>query len=177
MNAQETPELKSQTKPHNPEGLREIDRIIASALIFSSDGYLLMGRKNPYKGGVYPNAWHIPGGGIEDGESLEQSAAREIYEEVGLQISPEQLTKIPIEGGGSTTKTLESGERVWFKMQFNRFEARLDKTAEELAHEVRPGDDLVELRWFAQNELADVEQIPGGKEFFIQAGYIPATAE
>lgn len=47
----------------NPENLREITREIVSGLIFSADGKLLMGKKDPTKGGVYSDCWHIPGGG------------------------------------------------------------------------------------------------------------------
>jgi hypothetical protein len=61
-------------------------------------------------------------------------------------------------------------------MEFHRFEVRLGKPVAELRNEARPGDDLVELSWFAPHELADVELIPGGREFSIEAGYIPTQA-
>jgi 8-oxo-dGTP pyrophosphatase MutT (NUDIX family) len=87
----------------NVGNLREIDRIIASALIFSSDDYLLMGRKDPNKGGVYPTAWHIPGGGT-DGEAVEEAVIREVEQEVGLKLKPDQLTPLPYIGTGATEK-------------------------------------------------------------------------
>lgn len=158
-------------KLENVENLREIERVIASAIVISSDGYILMGQKDPAKGGVYSEFWHIPGGGIDEGESLEDAVIREVREEVGLTVMPEQLKQVPIVGEGQTTKVID-GERVWCKMKFNRFEVRLDQPAAELSSQVQPGDDLVELTWFSPEELADVEQIPGGKEFFIEAGYI-----
>jgi len=158
----------------NTENLREIERDIASVLIFSSDGRLLMGRKDPDKGGVYLNAWHIPGGGVEGGESLVEAAIREANQETGLKLASEQLTFVPIVGEGQTIKTLENGEKVWCKMKFNRFKVSLDVTAEGLSQKIRPGDDLVELRWFSSEELKDVEQIPGGREFFTKAGYVPS---
>lgn len=153
----------------NPENLREIDRLIASLIIISSDNKILMGRKDPAKGGVYPDAWHIPGGGVEESESLAEAARREGLEEAGIDLTDTELSPLPT-GKGETVKTLPSGERVWCNMIFNRFEARLNTPASEIT--LNPTDDLVELRWFGPEELADVEQIPGGREFFQEAGYI-----
>jgi len=39
-----------------------------------------------------PNKWNLPGGGVEDNESLEQAAIRECQEETGISIGG--LTKI-----------------------------------------------------------------------------------
>ena len=163
----------------NKENLREIDRIIAALVIFSSDGKILMGRKDPKKGGVYPDAWHIPGGGMEsdDEDDLFNTAIREGEQEVvGLKLTRDMLSQLPEVGHGATYRTLESGERVWCKMEFNHFEVHLDRTADQLRDELQPGDDLVELQFFGRDELADVRQIPGGKEFFIEAGYIHQSA-
>jgi hypothetical protein len=55
-------------------------------------------------------------------------------------------------------------------MEFNRFEVYLDKSSDEVA--LKPTDDLVELRWFDKRDLAYVKQIPGGREFFQERGYI-----
>jgi len=74
--------------------MREIQRTIVSALIFSKDGKLLMGKKNPAKGGVYPDCWHIPGGGVEEKETLEQALKREVQEEVGINISPYRIAPV-----------------------------------------------------------------------------------
>lgn len=153
--------------------MREIERKIASAVILSSDGKLLMGRKDPAKGGVYPTAWHIPGGGAEDDETLDEAVIREIGQEVrGLDLSKYERKLLPFVGHGSSPKTMKTGEKVLAKMEFNRFEVRLDEVAEDLSRELGPGDDLVELRWFSRTDLEEVEHIPGGREFFVEAGYM-----
>jgi ADP-ribose pyrophosphatase YjhB (NUDIX family) len=56
--------------------MRTIHRTIVSALIYSNDGKLLMGKKDPAKGGVYNDCWHIPGGGIEEGEGKIEALTR-----------------------------------------------------------------------------------------------------
>jgi 8-oxo-dGTP pyrophosphatase MutT (NUDIX family) len=159
-----------QNASHNPDNLREIDRPIASVVVISKDNKILMGRKDPSKGGVFPDAWHIPGGGVDEGESLEDAARREALEEVNIDLSNEAVTLLPYIGRGESPKTLASGEKVWCNMIFNRFEARLSTLAKDIP--VNPTDDLVALRWFDEHELEDVELVPGGREFFIEAGYI-----
>jgi nucleoside triphosphatase len=161
------------TQRGNIGKLREIDRKIASAVIISEDGKILMGRKDPDKGGVFPDAWHIPGGGIEEGETVDQAVIREIAQEVvGLDLSKFTLKLLPFVGRGSSAKTLPSGERVWVNMEFNRLEVRLDKPAQELEQELSPGDDLVKLQWFSRSDLENAELIPGGHGFFVEAGYL-----
>ena len=54
--------------------MNEICRDIVSALIWSKDEKLFLGRKHPEKGGVYADCWHIPGGGIDEGEDKETTA-------------------------------------------------------------------------------------------------------
>jgi 8-oxo-dGTP pyrophosphatase MutT (NUDIX family) len=153
--------------------MREINRTIVSALILSKDNKLLMGRKNPSQGGVYPDCWHIPGGGIDENESLEVALIREVKEEVGIDLSPYHLERLPYVDQGISEKILkDSGEKVLCHMEFNRFRVVInDKNAAEIKLQLT--DDLIETRWFSMEELPSVEKIPGGKEFFQKLGYIP----
>lgn len=155
---------------HSHDGLPVLGRQIASVVVFSRDGKMLLGKKDPKSGGVYSDAWHIPGGGVEGGETLEEAACRETKEEVGLQLRPDQLVKLPDSGSGETEKTLNDGSKVWCIMTFHQFEARLDVDAAHI--KLRPTDDLVELRWFSRDELPALTLIPGGREFFVHQGYM-----
>jgi len=152
--------------------MREIHREIVSALIFSQDGKLLMGKKDPAKGGVYPDCWHLPGGGVETGESLNEALAREVKEEIDIDIIPYNIKPIPIIETGISEKILkDTNEKVICHMKFNVFKIIInDKKADEI--KLRLDDDLIETRWFSMNELPSVKQIPGGKEFFQKLGYI-----
>ncbi|MBT6335075.1 MAG: NUDIX hydrolase, partial [Candidatus Magasanikbacteria bacterium] len=64
--------------------MRSISRDIVSAIIISKDNKIFLGRKDPSKGGVYKDCWHLPGGGIEKGETDEDALIREIQEETGI---------------------------------------------------------------------------------------------
>ena len=151
--------------------MREIERTIVSAIILSKDGRMLLGRKDPSKGGVYPDCWHIPGGGIDTGETFESALRREVLEETGIDTTPYAVTLIPITGSGTSEKTLKTGEKVMCKMEFNRFEIRINnKNSHEI--ELHQNDDLIEMRWFNKEELSTVHLVPGSKEFFQQAGYM-----
>lgn len=153
------------------KSMREIQRTIVSAIILSKDRKILMGRKDPAKGGVWPDVWHIPGGGVDEGETLEQALAREVKEEVGLDISTAKVKHLNHNFTGVTEKTLkDTGEKVLCNMSFNHFEVQLDKNADEA--NLHLSDDLVETHWFALEELPSVKQIPGSKEWFEEMGYI-----
>lgn len=130
-----------------------------------------MGRKDPAKGGVWPDVWHIPGGGIDEGEALEQALAREVMEEVGLDISQATVKHLKHNFTGATEKTLkDTGERVLCHMLFNHFEVQLNENAEDV--KLHLSDDLVAIRWFTLDELPNVKQIPGSLEWFEEMGYI-----
>lgn len=49
-------------------------------VILTGSGVVLVKRKNP------PHGWALPGGFVEEGETLEQAAAREAEEETGLVV-------------------------------------------------------------------------------------------
>ncbi|MDO8266046.1 MAG: NUDIX hydrolase [Candidatus Saccharibacteria bacterium] len=155
---------------HSQE-LRREEREIASVVIISADGKFLLGKKYPEKEGSYVGYWHIMGGGVDPGETLEDAALREVLEESGLVLSAEDLVKIEGVGKGESEKKLPSNERIISVMTFNRFEARLGQNAEDIQIPSQT-DEFEELRWFTPEELGGINQIPGGREFFVQQGYI-----
>jgi len=167
------PRVGGTFRDGHDSGYREIERVIASAAIFSSDGKLLMGRKDPHGGGVYPDMWHIPGGGRENGESLDDAVIREVGQEVvGLDLAKYPRKPLPWVDRGSALKTLPTGERVRAIMIFHRFEVHLDELADELTKRVMPGSDLIELRWVAKEELRTLAAESDINKWFADAGYL-----
>lgn len=155
----------------NPEHLREIQREIVSGLIFSKDGKLLVGKKDPNKGGVYADCWHIPGGGVDEREDKMTTLKREIREETNLDVEGAEIELVDDTGRGATEKTLkDTGEKVWCNMNFNVYSVRLNKNASEI--ELNPSDDLVELKWVDIAELHELKLTPPSIELFKRLGYI-----
>jgi len=150
--------------------MRTIFRNIVSALIFSKDGKLLLGKKDPSKGGVYSDVWHIPGGGVDEGENLDEALKREISEEVGIDISSYTIELADDQGSGASEKTLkDTGEKVLCDMKFTVYKVVIsDKNADEIV--VKLNDDLVEYYWAQQDELSRLPLVPASVTLFQRLG-------
>ncbi|HSX07764.1 MAG TPA: NUDIX hydrolase [Candidatus Saccharimonadales bacterium] len=153
--------------------MRTIYRDITSALIFSKDGKLLMGMKDPRSGGVYADCWHIPGGGVDEDETQEQALRREMLEEVGIDIADCKVTLADDQGSGETEKTLtDTGEKVMCHMKFYVYRVDIDKNAYEI--ETKLNDDLVKLEWVDLDKLSGYKLTPPSVTLFRRLGYISA---
>jgi 8-oxo-dGTP pyrophosphatase MutT (NUDIX family) len=61
----------------------------ARVILLDASDRLLLVRSATTHG--QPDAWFTPGGGVEDGEDLASAAARELQEETGLAVDPQDL--------------------------------------------------------------------------------------
>ncbi len=151
--------------------MRTIHREIVSALIFSQDGKLFQGMKNPKDGGVYADCWHIPGGGIDDGEDKLTALVREIKEETGITVPLDKIELVDDQGRGESEKVLKNtGERVLCKMKFNVYKITLDQNATDIR--VNLEDDLVSYQWIDLVELKNVKLTPPSVILFQRLGYL-----
>ena len=88
--------------------------------------------------------WGIPGGGLEPGETLEETARREVYEETGLRAGT--VTLFGTFSGPELDYTYPNGDRV---VIVSTVFTCAEWTGELLAQP----DESVDLKFFALNEL------------------------
>jgi 8-oxo-dGTP pyrophosphatase MutT (NUDIX family) len=125
-----------------------VARRAARVLLLADDAVLLVRGFDPAR----PDAgtwWQTPGGGIEDGESLEAAAVREVHEETGLALAPTALGPVvaqrwtEFEFDGVSFRQ----EEWFFAVSVPRFEPVTDHWDPT---EVR---SLLEHRWWTADEL------------------------
>jgi 8-oxo-dGTP diphosphatase len=58
------------------------------ALIFRGETEVLLGRRRDY------DIWNLPGGGLQQGETVTEGIAREVEEETGLAVEVERLVGV-----------------------------------------------------------------------------------
>jgi 8-oxo-dGTP pyrophosphatase MutT (NUDIX family) len=88
--------------------------------------------------------WVAPGGSIEPGETPADAAARELWEETGLDAEPRRV--LGVFGGDDFTVRYSNGDEVSYVMTV--FECVV------AGGEMRPdGEEVVDAGWFAASEL------------------------
>jgi 8-oxo-dGTP pyrophosphatase MutT (NUDIX family) len=85
-------------------GHRPIIMVGSGVLLVRENQVLLQRRKDN-------GLWGIPGGSLEPGESLEEAAIRETYEEVGLVI--DELTLFKVYSGKDQFYTYPNGDQIY----------------------------------------------------------------
>ena len=98
-----------------------------------------------------PPRWLVPGGGIDAGEDTRTAALRELYEETGLVVDPDDMGEVVLEASGrwdwadglnyhTYTDTIYELKVQDFKLDTSGF------TEDELR-------DVLEYRWWNLSEL------------------------
>jgi len=95
--------------------------------------------------------WSLPGGKVENGETVEQTASREVLEETGLTV---QLLGLI---GVFTVASTEVDYRI------SCFAAMSDAGA------IKPGDDAADAAWFSLVGLETLKLAPNTLEAILQS--------
>ncbi len=135
----------------------------------SNDKKILLGKIR--EGGAYPDCWHIPGGGVDAGETKEQALIRETHEEIGIDITSYPHVLISDTGTGSAQKTDKlTGELMLVTMHFTVYQVNLDKDATDIRVELH--DDLKEYVWVPLSDLKNYTHTPPSHELFTKLGWL-----
>ncbi|WP_308639817.1 NUDIX hydrolase [Paenibacillus silvisoli] len=137
-------------------GSRPLIMAGACVLIFNHEGQLLLQRRTD------SNDWGTVGGSLEIGESLEEAAARELYEEAGLNAGFFKF--ITVLSGKDMYYKYPNGDEIYNVMAIYE--------ANDLQGEPRVNDDeSYELKYFSLDE--PIEHInPFTEHYLRKAGYI-----
>jgi 8-oxo-dGTP pyrophosphatase MutT (NUDIX family) len=109
---------------------------VAHVFLLRSTSLLLLRRCNT---GFEDGNYGLPGGHLEEGESVRQAAVRECHEEIGIQIDEADLSVI-----GVSHFTSDSGEGIDIFLSTDRW-----------IGEPRIVSECDELRWCPLGELPD----------------------
>ena len=125
--------MSETTYPSSP-------RVAVGTVVIRDGAVLLVRRaKAPSEG-----LWAIPGGSVELGETLQQAAERELFEETGVRVRAGQ----PCYAFDAVHKDASGRVRFHYVV--------VDLRAEFVAGEPRAGDDVLDARWVRPQELGSM---------------------
>lgn len=116
-------------------------KLAASAIVERDGQLLLVKRRNPPAADLYA----FPGGRSEPGETLEETALRELFEETGVRgLRPTLFAFYDLKG---------EGDAVGITTHFHLSVFRVEIAANTV---VSAGDDAAEAAWFPFEAIADL---------------------
>jgi 8-oxo-dGTP diphosphatase len=120
--------------------------IVSAGLVLRDDGALLIARRPP--GGFMPGYWEFPGGKLEEGEAPEACLAREIREELGVEVEVGPIFHVKIHDYPDRRVLL-----LFYRCALPPGEKPLDLAAGGLEH-----------TWAKPAELSSYEMLPADEE-------------
>lgn len=77
-----------------PDALPVVRRTVARVVVVDADGRILLLHTRDPTCAELGTWWELPGGGVEPGETLEEAASRELYEETSIWVDPRAIRPI-----------------------------------------------------------------------------------
>lgn len=119
--------------------------------IINSKGELLIQKRTPTKK-LYPNLWSITSGGTDTGETTSETAFREVKEELGITLKPEELELM-----------------MSYKRNHDFVDVYLARKDIKLEDIVMQEEEVAEVRWVKPEELEELikeNQTPKSLEMY-----------
>jgi 8-oxo-dGTP diphosphatase len=150
-------QTRTQWLRHRASKGDRFDKLVIGAAVFrqtnTSDDFQLLIIRRAANESYYPNCFEMPSGKVDDGETIGEAIARELFEETGLTLSS-VLAQIP-EITYTTEKIVLHGGR----------EVQVVKTACQLNFAVETTGDVIELneeehsewKWATVEEMAALQ--------------------
>jgi 8-oxo-dGTP pyrophosphatase MutT (NUDIX family) len=161
LNNSATAQAKPAAKKAAPKRVyaKRVDEISAGGLVIDSTGTkgLLIGRRDLKDQTRERLLWSLPKGHIEEGETPEQAAVREVQEETGI------VSEIAKELGVINFWFMAGGNRIHKTVHHYLFK----ETGGKLAPQLTEVDDV---GWFPLNEIVDLLAYPDEKKLIAKSG-------
>ncbi len=142
-------------------------------LLRSKEGRILLFLSHFEPGSGLEPAWVFPGGGVEPGESLQQAALRELFEETGRQFLESELSDLleTIEHVMPDQREFETGEAHFFELRLT--DEFLPDSTNWTQDEHR---DNVTHRWWSLGEiLSETPWIEPAGSLDVLKRHLPTT--
>jgi 8-oxo-dGTP pyrophosphatase MutT (NUDIX family) len=161
LNNSPTSQSKPAAKKAAPKRpyAKRVDEISAGGLVIDSTGTkgLLIGRRDLKDQSRERLLWSLPKGHIEEGETPEQAAVREVQEETGIE------SEIAKELGVINFWFMAGGNRIHKTVHHYLFK----ETGGKLAPQLTEVDDV---GWFPLNEIVELLAYPDEKKLIAKSG-------
>lgn len=119
-------------------GHEKVIMVVAGALVFDKENRILLQQR-------FDNGqWGIPGGFMELGENIQETARREVYEETGINLG--ELNLVGIYSGPDYDKIFPNGDQVSFVQIF--FTCK-----QYNGHLIQHNEESLNNKFFNLNEL------------------------
>ncbi len=126
---------------------KTIDGITSSLIpYYLKDGqaHVVLGQRGP-NSRAFANIWCLVGGFLDPGnETLQQAASRELHEETGLEVPPDQMKLVTIQSDPKRDPRGQIIDTIWSC----RLEAEIP---------IKASDDIQDARWYPLTDALNMD--------------------